>query len=121
MGASRQARERASRPRPTVLESSQAFKANRLGCWALLIRGRVDRILPLDMAFILLKRIPKADIHIFSNCGHWAQCERANAFDELVGNFLKPDDKTKNSATDSPQCVAQPRPTAGPVMSTMTI
>ncbi|GGF51094.1 4,5:9,10-diseco-3-hydroxy-5,9,17-trioxoandrosta-1(10),2-diene-4-oate hydrolase [Aliidongia dinghuensis] len=54
----------------------------------LLIWGREDRVLPLDMAFILLKRIPKADLHIFSNCGHWAQWERAEEFNQLVGNFL---------------------------------
>ena len=54
----------------------------------LLIWGREDRVLPLDMAFILLKRIPNADFHIFSNCGHWAQWERADEFNELVANFL---------------------------------
>lgn len=55
----------------------------------LLIWGREDRVLPLDMAFVLLKRIPKADMHIFSRCGHWAQWERADEFNQLVGDFLK--------------------------------
>ncbi len=55
---------------------------------ALLIWGREDRVLPLDMAFILLKRIPRADLHVFSQCGHWAQWERAEEFNELVSNFL---------------------------------
>jgi len=55
----------------------------------LLIWGQEDRVLPLDLAFILLKRIPNADLHVFSKCGHWAQWERADEFNELVGNFLK--------------------------------
>lgn len=54
----------------------------------LIIWGREDRVLPLDMSFIMLKRIPNADMHIFSNCGHWAQWERADEFNELVSAFL---------------------------------
>lgn len=54
----------------------------------LLIWGREDRVLPLDMAFILLKRIPRADLHVFSRCGHWAQWERAEEFNALVLDFL---------------------------------
>ena len=54
----------------------------------LLIWGQEDRVLPLDMAFILLKRIPNADLHVFSKCGHWAQWERADEFNELVANFV---------------------------------
>lgn len=54
----------------------------------LLIWGQEDRVLPLDMAFILLKRIPNADLHVFSKCGHWAQWERADEFNEIVGNFI---------------------------------
>jgi pimeloyl-ACP methyl ester carboxylesterase len=55
----------------------------------LIIWGREDRVLPLDMAFILLKRIPNADMHIFSKCGHWAQWERAEDFNRLVTDFLR--------------------------------
>ena len=54
----------------------------------LIIWGQEDRILPLDMAFIALKLIPNADLHVFSKCGHWAQWERADEFNELVGNFF---------------------------------
>lgn len=57
----------------------------------LIIWGAEDRVLPLDMAFIYLKRIPNADLHVFSKCGHWAQWERADEFNELVGNFLARD------------------------------
>ena len=55
----------------------------------LIIWGREDRVLPLDLAFILLKRIPKADFHVFSKCGHWAQWERADDFNTLVAEFVE--------------------------------
>jgi len=54
----------------------------------LIIWGQDDRVLPLDMAFIMLKRIPNADLHVFSKCGHWAQWERPDDFNEIVANFL---------------------------------
>lgn len=54
----------------------------------LLIWGREDRVLPFDLAFIMLKRIPNCDLHIFSKCGHWAQWERADDFNDLVTDFL---------------------------------
>jgi 2-hydroxy-6-oxonona-2,4-dienedioate hydrolase/4,5:9,10-diseco-3-hydroxy-5,9,17-trioxoandrosta-1(10),2-diene-4-oate hydrolase len=55
----------------------------------LLIWGREDRVLPLDTAFMFLKRIPNADLHVLSKCGHWAQWERAEEFNQLVTDFLE--------------------------------
>lgn len=57
----------------------------------LVIWGREDRVVPLDAAFILLKTIPNADLHVFSKCGHWAQWEKADEFNQLVGEFLAQD------------------------------
>ncbi|UNK81074.1 alpha/beta fold hydrolase [Sphingopyxis granuli] len=54
----------------------------------LIIWGREDRVLPLDMAFIMLKRIPNADMHVFSKCGHWVQWERPEEFNDVVSDFL---------------------------------
>ncbi|GAA1267168.1 alpha/beta fold hydrolase [Pseudonocardia aurantiaca] len=50
--------------------------------------GRDDRMLPLEGAFFATRRMPNADLHIFSNCGHWAQVERKDAFETLVREFL---------------------------------
>jgi 4,5:9,10-diseco-3-hydroxy-5,9,17-trioxoandrosta-1(10),2-diene-4-oate hydrolase len=50
--------------------------------------GRDDRMLPLEGAFFATRRMPNADLHIFSNCGHWAQVERKAAFEALVAEFL---------------------------------
>jgi 4,5:9,10-diseco-3-hydroxy-5,9,17-trioxoandrosta-1(10),2-diene-4-oate hydrolase len=55
----------------------------------LIVWGREDRVLPLDSAFILLNRIQNARLHVFPNCGHWAQWECADDFNDLVGKFLE--------------------------------
>jgi 4,5:9,10-diseco-3-hydroxy-5,9,17-trioxoandrosta-1(10),2-diene-4-oate hydrolase len=54
----------------------------------LILWGREDRVLPLDTAFMFLRRIPNCDLHVFGKCGHWAQWERADEFNKLVGDFL---------------------------------
>lgn len=50
--------------------------------------GRDDRMLPLEGAFFATRRMPHADMHIFSDCGHWAQVERKSAFEKLTIEFL---------------------------------
>lgn len=54
----------------------------------LVIWGRNDRFVPLDAGLRLLAGIPKAELHVFGNCGHWAQWEHADAFNALVLEFL---------------------------------
>lgn len=58
----------------------------------LLVWGRDDRTLPLDGAFLALKQIPNAHLHVFSRCGHWAQLEHRDAFDRLTIDFLLGDE-----------------------------
>jgi 4,5:9,10-diseco-3-hydroxy-5,9,17-trioxoandrosta-1(10),2-diene-4-oate hydrolase len=55
----------------------------------LLVWGREDRVNPLDGALVALKLIPRAELHVFSRCGHWAQLERFDEFNQLVGDFLE--------------------------------
>lgn len=54
----------------------------------LLTWGRDDRVLPLDGAFLALKRMPDARLHVFPRCGHWAQLEHLEEFNWLTANFL---------------------------------
>ncbi|MFC3712908.1 alpha/beta fold hydrolase [Sphingoaurantiacus capsulatus] len=54
----------------------------------LMIWGRDDRTIPLDSALIYLAQLPDAELHVFSNCGHWAQWEKAPEFNRLVSEFL---------------------------------
>lgn len=51
--------------------------------------GRDDRFVPIDWSLKLLNGLPDARLHVFSQCGHWAQWEHADAFNRLVIDFLK--------------------------------
>lgn len=54
----------------------------------LLLWGRDDRTITLDGAQIMLKNIRDVQLHVFGNCGHWVQLERAREFERLVTDFL---------------------------------
>ncbi len=52
------------------------------------IWGREDRVMPIDMAFPLLKQIPRARLFVLPQCGHWAQWEHADEFNRVTGDFF---------------------------------
>ena len=54
----------------------------------LLIHGRDDRVIPLEVSERMLRLIPHAQLHVFGECGHWVQIERAGAFTRLLCDFL---------------------------------
>lgn len=54
----------------------------------LLIWGREDRVNPLDGALVALKQIPRVQLHVFGQCGHWAQLEKFDEFNKLTVDFL---------------------------------
>ncbi|KXX57047.1 MULTISPECIES: alpha/beta fold hydrolase [unclassified Rhodococcus (in: high G+C Gram-positive bacteria)] len=60
----------------------------------LLTWGRDDRVSPLDMAIIPMRSIPRAELHVFPNCGHWAMIEQKTAFESAVLAFLLRKDGT---------------------------
>lgn len=63
-------------------------EAYKLRQQVLLLWGREDRVNPLDGALTALKLIPKARLHVFGGCGHWAQVEKFDEFHQLVTGFL---------------------------------
>ncbi|WP_116101205.1 4,5:9,10-diseco-3-hydroxy-5,9,17-trioxoandrosta-1(10),2-diene-4-oate hydrolase [Amycolatopsis thermalba] len=63
--------------------------AYRLRQRVLLIWGREDRVNPLDGALVALKTIPRAQLHVFGRCGHWAQVEKFDEFNRLALDFLR--------------------------------
>lgn len=56
----------------------------------LVLHGREDRIIPFEIGLRLAREIPNADLHVFANCGHWVQVERADEFVRLVSEFVVP-------------------------------
>jgi len=89
--------------RPGALESAMAIFAS-LGkypddtpIWArvdrikhptLITWGRDDRMVPFEGAMFAFRRMPNAELHVFSKCGHWAQVERKADFERVVTEFL---------------------------------
>jgi 4,5:9,10-diseco-3-hydroxy-5,9,17-trioxoandrosta-1(10),2-diene-4-oate hydrolase len=63
-------------------------EAHRLRQRVLLVWGREDRVNPLDGALVALKVIPRAQLHVFGRCGHWAQLEKFGEFNRLTMDFL---------------------------------
>ena len=52
----------------------------------LVIWGRDDRFVPLDNGLKAARGIP--DAHVFTRCGHWAQWEHADKFNQTALAFL---------------------------------
>ncbi|MDB5395479.1 MAG: alpha/beta hydrolase [Rhodospirillales bacterium] len=50
--------------------------------------GRDDRVSSMDRAFVALRMIPNAELHVFPKCGHWAMIERKAEFESVVLGFL---------------------------------
>ena len=69
----------------------------------------------LDGAFTALKLIKKAQLHVFPNCGHWAQIEAAEEFAAVATQFLARHDErgfearsARTSTTEPPVEVRAP-------------
>jgi 2-hydroxymuconate-semialdehyde hydrolase/2-hydroxy-6-oxo-octa-2,4-dienoate hydrolase len=54
----------------------------------LLIHGREDKVVALQVSVAMLGLLPNADLHVFSACGHWTQIERADEFSAVVSDYL---------------------------------
>lgn len=54
----------------------------------LIMHGREDLIIPLHTSQKLFEWIPKSQLHLFGQCGHWTQIEHAARFSTLVSDFL---------------------------------
>jgi 4,5:9,10-diseco-3-hydroxy-5,9,17-trioxoandrosta-1(10),2-diene-4-oate hydrolase len=74
---------------PAFFEDGMLWReAHRLRNRVLLIWGREDRVNPLDGALVALKLIRRAQLHVFGGCGHWAQLEKFEEFNQLAISFL---------------------------------
>lgn len=72
-----------------VLVAEELWRdVNKIRHRTLLTWGREDRVLPLDSALFMARYMPDARLHVFPNCGHWAQVEKVDEFNRLVIEFL---------------------------------
>lgn len=56
---------------------------------ALLVHGRDDRVVHYENSLKLVALIPDARLVLFNRCGHWAQLEHADEFNQLVEQFVR--------------------------------
>lgn len=77
-------------PRQRWIDALASAEADirALGHQALIIHGRDDQVIPLATSLTLLEWLKHAQLHVFGECGHWAQIEHAARFAGLVGDFL---------------------------------
>ncbi|MEQ6437134.1 alpha/beta fold hydrolase [Comamonas sp. w2-DMI] len=68
--------------------SDYGSRLHEITAKTLIIWGRDDRFVPLDIGLRLLWGIPNSEFHVFSQCGHWAQWEHAEVFNKMVQDFL---------------------------------
>ena len=65
-----------------------AARLGELTCPTLIVWGRDDRFVPMDLGIRMLWGIPNVEMHVFSKCGHWAQWEHADKFNRMVLDFI---------------------------------
>jgi 4,5:9,10-diseco-3-hydroxy-5,9,17-trioxoandrosta-1(10),2-diene-4-oate hydrolase len=77
---------------PAMIEDGMLWReAHKLRQRVLLVWGREDRVNPLDGGLAALKLIPRAELHVFGGCGHWAMLEKFDEFNRLTADFLLAD------------------------------
>jgi 2-hydroxy-6-oxo-octa-2,4-dienoate hydrolase len=54
----------------------------------LVLHGREDRVIPVELGLRLAHAMPNADFHMFGRCGHWVQAERFDDFVSLTREHL---------------------------------
>ncbi|MFT4013922.1 MAG: alpha/beta fold hydrolase [Paracoccus sp. (in: a-proteobacteria)] len=54
----------------------------------LIVWGRNDRFVSMDVGLRLVAGLPNSELHIFNNCGHWVQWEHHAKFNRMVLDFL---------------------------------
>jgi pimeloyl-ACP methyl ester carboxylesterase len=55
---------------------------------ALLIWGKQDRAIPVEVGKWMAELLPNARLKVLDNCGHWTQLEQTQKFNQLVINFI---------------------------------
>ena len=77
-------------PRQKILDSWAIDESDlsALDVKVLILHGREDAFVPIDVSYRLFNLIPKSQLHLFGHCGHWVQGEKPEEFNELIKSFL---------------------------------
>ena len=61
---------------------------NRVENPILLVHGRDDKVCSIESSYYLLEHLHNAQLHVFSQCGHWTQIEKKDEFNFLIQQFF---------------------------------
>ncbi|MCI2395969.1 alpha/beta hydrolase [Aliiroseovarius sediminis] len=77
-------------PRQDALRAlaSREEDVEQLKVPTLIVHGQDDRVIPVDVSKRLFALLGSSELHLFRECGHWTQIEKADRFNTLVGDFL---------------------------------
>jgi 2-hydroxy-6-oxo-octa-2,4-dienoate hydrolase len=78
----------APRQRSNDMLASGEAALSSLACETLLIHGREDNFVPFDISVRAARVIPRVQLAIFGQCGHWVQIEKHREFNSLLSTFL---------------------------------
>lgn len=85
----------------TAARQRHAAESDRPPYWAMLHKvtvptlltwGRDDRVSPVDMALVPMRTLPRGELHVLPDCGHWAMIEQQAAWEAAVLAFLTRED-----------------------------
>lgn len=79
----------ADRQRNIAMLASREEDVAALQHETLILHGLFDQVIPLDSTVRLASLLPRADLHVFAECGHWVQIERMASFNRMVAEFFE--------------------------------
>jgi pimeloyl-ACP methyl ester carboxylesterase len=88
VAAARNPAHREAAARSTAPWRDQTAEFARIAAPTLIVWGREDRVNPLEIGLQLLRDILDSRLHVFRNCGHWAQIEHRAEFNRVALEFL---------------------------------
>ena len=77
-------------PRQRWIEALASAEADirNIAHETLIFHGRDDLVIPVENSIRFANLIPRSQLHVFGQCGHWTQIEHADRFSRLVIDFL---------------------------------
>ncbi|ODU68248.1 alpha/beta fold hydrolase [Novosphingobium percolationis] len=79
----------ADRQRNIAMLASREEDVAALKHETLILHGLFDQVIPLESTVRLASLLPRADLHVFAECGHWVQIERMASFNRMVTEFFE--------------------------------
>lgn len=77
-------------PRQRCIEAQVNAEADirKIENETLIVHGREDQVIPVSNSIRLSTLIPRAQLHVYPQCGHWTQIEHSARFARLVADFV---------------------------------